>query len=99
MSGIASDWIARPSRSGAMKLLWRRYVCLAGLLAAATVANAQDRSGAAGAGAQAAVQDQRAGPVAGRVGDAGTTRRVMFWNNASIKAVQFDYVPPAAGEN
>jgi hypothetical protein len=82
-----------------MKLLWRRYACLAGLLAAALAAHAQDTADAAGTGTHAAAQDQRVALAASRIGDAGTTRRVMFWNNATIKAVQWDYVPPAAGEN
>jgi hypothetical protein len=73
-----------------MKLLLGKVACLACLLAAGLLAHGQDTAGAAGIGAR---------PAASRVGDAGTTRRVMFWNNATVKAVQFDYVPPAPGEN
>lgn len=80
-----------------MKLLWRRYACLAGVLAAGLAAQAQDMP-SAGANLVAAEQ-QGAALATVRVGDAGTTRRVMFWNNATVKAVQLDYVPPAAGEN
>ncbi len=49
--------------------------------------------------AMLAAEAQGAAPAAGQVGDAGTARRVMYWNNATIRAVQFDYVPPAAGES
>src|SRR5437764_11901687 len=86
-------------RRVAMKLLWKRYACLAGLLAAALAAHAQDAPGRAGPGTLAAAPGHGMALAAGRVGDARTTQRVLFWNNATIKAVQFDYVPPAAGDN
>jgi hypothetical protein len=76
-----------------MKLLWKRSACLAGLLAAGLLAHAQDMSQTAGTGTHPAAL------AASRVGDARTIQRVMFWNNATIKAVQYDYVPPAIGEN
>jgi hypothetical protein len=70
---------------------------LAGLLLAGLAAHAQV---APSAGAQVRLDQQEAEALrAPSVGSAATTQRVLFWNDATIKAVQYDYVPPAAGEN
>lgn len=78
-----------------MNLPWKKCACFAGLLAAGLIAHAQESPGAPAS----ALQYTDAPSAAGQVGVAATTRRVMFWNNATIQAVQFDYTPPAPGEN
>lgn len=75
-----------------MKSLWGRFACLAGLLFVGLLAQAQGMAGAAGAAAGTVAPDQRSAGIA-------TSRRVLFWNAASIKAVELDHTPPAAGEN
>jgi hypothetical protein len=69
-----------------MKRLWQRFACLAGLLVMGFVAHAQ-------------ITSDTTASAAYRHGNAATVRRVLFWNSASVKAVQLDYTPPAAGEN
>jgi hypothetical protein len=85
-----------------MKLLTRCLLGAAGLLASGFVAHAQTLSSGtgvstAGQGGYADAQG-KALEGQGRSADAETTRRVLYWNDATVKAVQLDSVPPAPGE-
>ena len=79
-----------------MNLLWKRCAAVAALLVAAGLAPARETAANAVPGV---VQAPGAAPAAVRSADAGTTRRVAYWARAMLKAVEYDYVPPAAGEN
>jgi hypothetical protein len=61
-------------------------------LAIGLAGHAQETARAATSAVHAPVPDLQSGAAA-------TSRRVLFWNAASVKAVEFDYTPPAPGEN
>jgi hypothetical protein len=78
-----------------MNLLIRRSLCAAGLLAAGLLAQAQAMQGAS-ASAPGVVAGSTNDAAVGRI---GATAAVLHWHEAMVQAVQYDYVPPAPGEN